>query len=149
MKQPELTEQIRNFINNEDGDAFFGVIVQTLAIVTLVLTLVNTYNLFWKQQNVIYLTRNLVRAIELDGNTDNADSLFSSLSSSMGLDAGTTYSVSCAGKIQLRDAFTVTVNSPYTLDVFGAQGKGISLNLNLQSTLEGISEVYWKELAVP
>jgi hypothetical protein len=96
---------------------------------------------------VIFLTRNLVRTVELDGSTDNVETVWNNLTASMGLDRAS-YRMTGAfigTKIQLREPFIVTVTVPYELDVFGAHGRAASLNFTLKSSLQGLSEVYWKD----
>jgi hypothetical protein len=134
----------------KSGEMFYEIIIKTLIVVVFLLTVINLYNVFIRYQNVNYITKRIVRAIEIEGQVNSSvDSLFNQLNNELGLNAS--YRVvnvsyfDASRRVQLRDAFTVEVTATYDFQILSPLfGPPVVIPIPLTVNITGISEVYWK-----
>ena len=130
---------------------FYEVIIKTLIVVVFLLTVISLYNVFIKYQNVTYLCKRTVRAIEVEGAvSSDVASKFEELNQQLKLNATFTvtnvsYFDSSARTIQLRDNFTVHVRDQYDFTIMNPLfAPPVVIPIPLEATLTGMSEVYQK-----
>ncbi|GHU94339.1 hypothetical protein FACS1894208_05240 [Clostridia bacterium] len=129
---------------------FYEIIVKTLIVVVFLLTVINLYNVFIKYQNVNYICRRVVRAIEVEGQVNgNIDSVFNQLTAQLNINASYTVKNTSywdySRKIQLRDNFTVEVTATYDFQVLSPLfAPPVIISIPLKADITGMSEVYWK-----
>jgi hypothetical protein len=135
---------VRLFASDESGTMYFDIIIKTVIIVTILMTVIGFYDVFVKHQNITYMARRIVRAVELEGTASAAGAVFTELKAGLGL-PDATYSIDRTGRIQIREDFTVTVTSPYVIRLFDpALGPPAELSVVFGARLTGVSERYWK-----
>lgn len=139
-------------LKNQKGEVYYEIIIKTLIVVVTLLTVISFYNVFTKYQNNNYLCRRIVREIELEGAVSSqVDIVFNQLKTELNL-TNASYTVSKVSyfdypskRIQLRDNFTVTVESICYIEIFNPVfAPTVKIPLTLKSTLTGMSEVYHK-----
>ena len=143
---------IDRFQRDERGSMYIDVVVKFVIMACIVLTVVSFYGIFVKHQNVTYVTSRIVRDIEVSGVYDyNTVASFNALKQTMGIPEATmrienvSYFPGGGGRIQLRDRFTIVVTYPYRLTVLQPAGTArVEIPITLQSTLTGMSEVFWR-----
>lgn len=154
MKTQSNREKIRHppaaLLRSKDGEMFYEVIIKTLIVVVFLLTVINLYNVFIRYQNVNYLCKRIVRAIEIEGQVNgNVDTIFDQINNELHLNANyTVKNVSyfdSSQKIQLRDTFTVEVTASYDFEILNPMfAPPVVVNIPLTVHITGMSEVYWK-----
>ena len=129
---------------------YFEVIVKTLLVVIFMLTAISIYNVFLKYQNVTYLCKRVVRAIEIEGQVNGSiDAVFDEINSRQNLNAAyqvkdVTY-FDASRKIQLRNTFTVEVTASFDFVILNPVfAPPVVIRIPLKSDLTGMSEVFWK-----
>ena len=136
----------------DSGEMFYEIIIKTLIVVVFLLTVINLYHVFIQYQNVNYICRRVVRAIEVEGAyTSGVTATFNALKSQLNLPAATmeissvSYFDASTRKIQLRDHFTITIRSAYSMTILNPIfAPPLVIPIQLTSTLTGMSEVYHK-----
>lgn len=129
------------------GEMVVDVLIYCLVGTIALMTIIEFYNVFMKYQNLTFVTRRLVRAVEVTGTTAGLQTVFDELVDSTGLD-GATFSVNavyCDGvnRIQLRNTFTITVDYVYQLNVFTPDNAAsVAIPIDMQTSMGGMSEVY-------
>lgn len=150
-EQQERKGCILPLLSCRKGEMFYEVIIKTLIVVVFMLTVINLYNVFIKYQNVNYLCKRIVRAIEVEGAVSgDVTAKFVELNSQLKLNATFTitdvYYFDTSDKtIQLRDNFTVHVRDQYDFTILNPMfAPPVVIPIPLESTLTGMSEVYHK-----
>ncbi len=143
--------RILPLIASRKGEVFYEVIVKTLIVVVFLLTVINLYNVFIKYQNVNYLCKRTVRAIEVEGAVSGSVvGKFNELNQHMKLSAtfevtDVSYFDNSAKTIQLRDNFTVRVRDSYNFTIMNPLfAPPVVIPIPMEVTLTGMSEVYHK-----
>ena len=143
------------FWQSDSGEMYVDFLVQFLIATTIIVTLTGFFNLFMQHQNVVYIAKRLVRAIELSGQHDyNIFNLFNQLVGELKL-SGANYTVYNASggvvqrlgsnnRIQLRDTFIVQVEYKLDFRVFLPLSELYSIPFTLQARLPGMSEVFYR-----
>ena len=137
-------------LRSRKGEMYYELIIKTLIVVVFLLTVINLYNVFIQYQNVNYLCKRMVRAIEIEGQVNGSiDALFNRLNGELGIDAS--YRVvqvsyfDASRRIQLRDPFTVEVTAGFDFEILNPMfGPPVVIHIPLSADMSGISEVYWK-----
>lgn len=137
-------------LKSKSGEMYYEIIVKTLIVVVFLLTVINLYNVFIRYQNVNYVCKRVVRAIEVEGQVNGSiDSIFNQLNTQLGLNAS--YQVvnvsyfDASRKIQLRNTFTVRVTAHYDFEILNPVfGPPVVIRIPLTVDITGLSEVYWK-----
>ena len=147
-------EKIRHppaaLLRSKNGEMFYEVIIKTLIVVVFLLTVINLYNVFLKYQNVNYLCKRIVRAIEIEGQLNgNIESVYNQINNELNL--GASYTVKnvsyfdYSNKIQFRDTFTVEVTAGYDFQILNPLfAPPVVIHIPLKAGITGMSEVYWK-----
>ena len=141
--------RIAALVNDRRGDMFVETLVKLVVVTVFLLSLVEFYAIFIKYQNVNFVARRMVRAIEVSGGTQGIGTMFSNISTQVKLN-GATYTIEAVycngnGGIQLRDTFTVEVKYTYYFTVFSPNfSPPLRIPINMSAKFGGMSEVYHK-----
>jgi len=134
------------------GSAYYEIIIKTLVFITLIATAISFFGVFTAYLNVNYAARRVTREIEISGRVfSDTYALFNNLKTTTNMGDTATMSVTAAyfnaaqKKIQLRETFTVTINSSYRINIFTPTGgTPVGFDIPLVVRLTGMSEKYWK-----
>ena len=131
------------------SEAFLDVIFQFAVAMSLIFCFVALWKPFIYKQNMDYMAKTLVRAVEANGRIDsNITALANELKSEMGVNPTITWNaayISGTNKIQLRQKFTLTVHD--TIDIKLIEPTFTSplvIIIQIVKKFIGISQVYWK-----
>lgn len=131
------------------SEAFLDVLFQFAVAMSLIFCFVALWKPFIYKQNMDYMAKTLVRAVEANGRIDgNITALANELKSEMGVNPTITWNaayISGTNKIQLRQKFTLTVHD--TIDIKLIEPTFISplvISIPIEKKFIGISQVYWK-----
>lgn len=131
------------------SEAFLDVLFQFAVAMSLIFCFVALWKPFIYKQNMDYMAKTLVRAVEANGRIDgNITALANELKSEMGVNPTITWNVayiSGTNKIQLRQKFTLTVHD--TIDIKLIEPTFTSplvISIPIEKKFIGISQVYWK-----
>ena len=129
------------------SEAFLDVLFQFAVAMSLIFCFVALWKPFIYKQNMDYMAKTLVRAVEANGRIDsNITALANELKSEMGVNPtwNAAY-ISGTNKIQLRQKFTLTVHD--TIDIKLIEPTFTSplvISIPIEKKFIGISQVYWK-----
>lgn len=135
-------------LREKKGDAAVEIIFTTAVLLLIFTVLVSALIYVTEYYNASYICRRAVRTIEVTGAYD--PQAIRTLASDLGGDAledldirvDATY---CGGKrIQLRDEFTVQLDAVHHIDLMMFGDTPISIDLPIEISLSGRSEVFWK-----
>lgn len=131
------------------SEAFLDVLFQFAVAMSLIFCFVALWKPFIYKQNMDYMAKTLVRAVEANGRIDgNITALANELKSEMGVNPTITWNatyISGTNKIQLRQKFTLTVHD--TIDIKLIEPTFTSplvISIPIKKKFIGISQVYWK-----
>ena len=131
------------------SEAFLDVLFQFAVAMSLIFCFVALWKPFIYKQNMDYMAKTLVRAVEANGRIDsNITALANELKSEMGVNPTITWNaayISGTNKIQLRQKFTLTVHD--TIDIKLIEPTFTSplvIRIPIEKKFIGISQVYWK-----
>lgn len=131
------------------SEAFLDVLFQFAVAMSLIFCFVALWKPFIYKQNMDYMAKTLVRAVEANGRIDsNITALANELKSEMGVNPTITWNaayISGTNKIQLRQKFTLTVYD--TIDIKLIEPTFTSplvISVPIEKKFIGISQVYWK-----
>ena len=131
------------------SEAFLDVLFQFAVAMSLIFCFVALWKPFIYKQNMDYMAKTLVRAVEANGRIDgNITALANELKSEMGVNPTITWNaayISGTNKIQLRQKFTLTVHD--TIDIKLIEPTFTSplvISIPIEKKFNGISQVYWK-----
>lgn len=131
---------------------YYEMIIMTLVVVVFLMTVINFYSIFMMYQNVTYICRRVVRAIEVEGaySSDITD-LFDTLKVELDVPdaeitiSNVTYFDHSARTIQLRETFTITVSYTFQMEILNPMfTPPVTVPIPLTAKLTGMSEVYHK-----
>lgn len=139
-----------SLLRSKSGEMYYEIIIKTLIVVVFLLTVINLYNVFIRYQNINYLCKRVVRAVEIEGQVNgNVDAVFNQVNSQLGLNAS--YQVvnvsyfDASRKIQLRDTFTVRVTASYNFEILNPLfAPPVVVSIPITVDITGLSEVFWK-----
>jgi len=151
-KQPQEGKgRIWPLLSCRKGEMFYEVIIKTLIVVVFLMTVISLYNIFIKYQNVNYLCKRTVRAIEVEGAvSSDVTAKFNELNQQLKLNASFTvtdvsYFDVSEKTIQLRQNFTVHVRDQYDFTILNPLfAPPVVIPIPLEATITGMSEVYQK-----
>lgn len=133
----------------KQSEAFLDVLFQFAVAMSLIFCFVALWKPFIYKQNMDYMAKTLVRAVEANGRIDgNITALANELKSEMGVNPTITWNaayISGTNKIQLRQKFTLTVRD--TIDIKLIEPTFTSplvISIPIEKKFIGISQVYWK-----
>ena len=131
------------------SEAFLDVLFQFAVAMSLIFCFVALWKPFIYKQNMDYMAKTLVRAVEANGRIDgNITALANELKSEMGVNPTITWNatyISGTNKIQLRQKFTLTVHD--TIDIKLIEPTFTSplvISIPIEKKFIGISQVYRK-----
>ena len=131
------------------SEAFLDVLFQFAVAMSLIFCFVALWKPFIYKQNMDYMAKTLVRAVEANGRIDsNITALANELKSEMGVNPTIPWNaayISGTNKIQLRQKFTLTVHD--TIDIKLIEPTFTSplvISIPIEKKFIGISQVYWK-----
>ena len=131
------------------SEAFLDVLFQFAVAMSLIFCFVALWKPFIYKQNMDYMAKTLVRAVEANGRIDsNITALANELKSEMGVNPTITWNaayISGTNKIQLRQKFTLKVHD--TIDIKLIEPTFTSplvISIPIEKKFIGISQVYWK-----
>ena len=149
--QQERKGGILPLLSCRKGEMFYEVIIKTLIVMVFLMTVISLYSIFIKYQNVNYLCKRTVRAIEVEGAVSaNVAAKFNELNQQLKLNASFTvtdvsYFDTSDKTIQLRENFTVHVEDQYDFTILNPLfAPPVVIPIPLEATLTGMSEVYQK-----
>jgi len=126
--------------------------ISTLALSLLVVvSLLSVLAYAYRVNELNYANRRAVRSIEVTGIYDQAETQalvkdllphMTSITVTVRDEDGNVLT-GANNKIQLRDTFSVALESTYTLQFFSAFDRG-NIEIPIASSTQGMSEVYWK-----
>ena len=131
------------------AEGFIEVLFQFSIIMSLIFCFLTLWKPFIYKQNLDYMAKTLVRAVEANGRI-NSDitALAGDLKSELGISPSIIWSatyISGTDKIQLRKKFTLTVKDTITIKLMEPTfGPPVVINIPIEKRFIGISQVYWK-----
>lgn len=131
------------------ADGFIGVIFQFAIIMSLIFCFIALWKPFIYKQNLDYMAKTLVRAVEANGRIDGSiTDLQNQLKSELGINPtiawSTTY-ISGTNKIQIRQKFTLFVSDAVTIKLIEPSFSApLSIKIPVNKKFIGISQVFWK-----
>ena len=143
-----MAVRLRNILRRKDGDAAVEFIMTTAMLIFVFAVLVSALVYITQYYNASFITRRVVRTIEVTGKYDEAtvlalvDSLGGDALTDLDLTVDATYFAD--NKIQLLDEFRVNLRAGYRIAVFQMGGSPIYVDLPIKVGLSGRSEVFWK-----
>lgn len=152
MKKPKY-----NFIPNwnkvnakrKKAEGFIEILFQFAIIMSLIFCFLTLWKPFIYKQNLDYMAKTLVRAVEANGRINgDITALANDLKSEFGITPTISWSatyISGTDKIQLRKKFTLTVRDTITIRLIEPSfGPPVAINIPIEKRFIGISQVYWK-----
>ena len=140
---------IPKLLSDRKGSSYFELMIQTLVVITLMVTVMSFLSIFTTYLNLNHVCRRVVRIVELDGQvSDQANDTFYKLKQQTGLSPEMTVEdvEYCEDqKIQLRDTFTITMTYSYPFTIFTPSfAPPVVIQIPMKVSIEGMSEHYWK-----
>ena len=121
-----------------------------LFCLALVYTFITLWPVFLQKQNVDYIAKTMVRAVETNGRIDSSiTDLQHELENDFGVELDdvrwTTQYVPGTNKIQIKSKFELTVTDHATIRIMNPTfGDPLDINVPMSKTLVGVSQVFWK-----
>lgn len=133
----------------KQGSAFIEVLFQFAIIMSLIFCFITLWKPFIYKQNLDYMAKTLVRAVEANGRIDGEiTALANDLKSEMGVTPTVTWNapyIAGTNKIQLRKRFTLTIRDTVQIKIIEPTfGSPLVINIPIEKKFIGISQVYWK-----
>jgi len=143
-----MAEKVRKILRRKDGSSAVEFIFTSAVLILVFAMLVSAMVYVMQYYNAAFITRKVVRNIEVTGQYDSVAA--NRLAREMGGDAFENLRIDVSAKyfksrkIQLRDDFTVRLRAEYTIPImrFGKSTQYVRLPIDVE--LQGMSEVYWK-----
>lgn len=134
---------------HKSAEAFVKVLIQFAIAMSLIFCFITLWKPFIYKQNIDYMAKTLVRAVEANGRIDSEiTALSNELKAEMGVTPTITWSapyISGTNKIQLRKKFTLTVKDTIQINLIEPTfGSPLVINIPIEKKFIGISQVYWK-----
>ncbi len=133
----------------KNGEAFIEVLFQFAVIMSLIFCFITLWKPFIYKQNVDYMAKTLVRAVEANGRIDgNITALANELKSKMGVNPTIIWDapyITGTNKIQLRRKFQLKIQDTIQIKLFEPTfGSPVTIDIPIEKEFVGISQVYWK-----
>lgn len=131
------------------GEAFLDVLFQFAIIMSLIYCFITLWKPFIYKQNIDYMARTLVRAVEANGRI-NSDitALANELKSELGITPSISWNapyITGTNKIQLRKKFSLIIKDTITLNLISPSFTSpLTITIPIEKKVTGISQVYWK-----
>lgn len=131
------------------GEAFVEILIQFAVAMSLIFCFIALWKPFIYKQNVDYMAKTLVRAVEANGRIDSSiTGLANELKSEMGVNPTVTWNapyIAGTDKIQLRSKFTLTIQDTIQIKLIEPTfGPPLVIDIPIEKQFIGISQVYWK-----
>ncbi|MCL2060016.1 MAG: DUF4320 family protein [Oscillospiraceae bacterium] len=138
--------------DRETGAFYVDALIVFSVFIAVIFSFLAAPEVMVKKQELDYIAKTVARRIERDGMAGGALwQTIHELSGETGISPDVTWAGAFQGaesKIQIRDRFTVTVRFTVRVRLFEPSfGAPVYMDIPIQKTLSGVSEVYWKELA--
>lgn len=140
---------MKKLTGTKRGSGYVEVLFQVAIVMSLAFCFVSLWQPFIYKQNVDYMAKTLVRAIEANGRIDaSITDLERQLKREMGISPTVKYNakyVPGTNKIQIKEKFSVTVSDTVTVKLFEPSfGPPIGIEIPINKKFTGISQVFWK-----
>lgn len=136
-------------VNNKKGAAVIEILFEFLFVMSLILCFVALWKPFIQKQNLDYMAKTLVRAVETNGAIDDSiTALANELKTEMGIDPDIKWEadyIRGTNKIQIKSKFKLTLTDTAYIKLFEPTFSApVQIPLKMDKTFTGISQVYWK-----
>jgi len=144
-----VVKKARYLLRQKRGDEAVSFLMTTAMLVLIFAVLVSAMVYIMQYYNASYICRRVVRNIEITGIYDETetknivDQMKNSDLEDIGVQVDAVYY--SGRKIQLRQAFNVTLTSSYRITILELGENPISVDLPIRVKVAGMSEVYWKQ----
>ncbi len=143
-----VVKKIRYLLREKKGDEAVSFLMTTAMLVLIFAVLVSAMIYIMQYYNASYMCRRVVRSIEISGlydETETADMIAGMSNSDMeDIDVQVDAVYYSGNKIQLRQAFSVTLTSSYRITILTLVNNPITVDLPIRVKVAGMSEVYWR-----
>lgn len=132
------------------GSVMIWQMFEIILFVALVYTFVTFYPVFIQKQNVDYIAKTMVRAVETNGRIDSSiTDLQHELEDDFGIEIDdvrwSTQYVAGTNKIQIKTKFYLTITDYATVRIMNPTfGNPLDIDIPITKKLTGISQVFWK-----
>jgi hypothetical protein len=139
---------LRRSLRSKKGSAAVEFIFTTAMLILIFAVLVSALVYVTQFYSASYIARRVVRTIEVDGKYD--EQAIRSLADGLGGTALEDLTITVDAqylsgrRIQLRNEFTVHLTAVHRINIMMMQSTAVSINLPINISLSGRSEVYWK-----
>jgi hypothetical protein len=140
---------LKNF-QQKSGAAMVEVLFEFMIVMALILCFLALWKPFIQKQNIDYVAKTLVRAVETNGRIDSSIvDLQHELENNLGLDIDTvtwnaTY-LPGTNKIQIKSKFSVTLEDSASIKLFEPSFSApVEIHIPIKKTFTGVSQVFWK-----
>ena len=136
------------YLRERKGNSAVEFIATVAMLILIFTTLVSALVYVTQYYNASYICRRVVRTIEITGEYDEhtiralADELGGDALENLDIDIDATYFR--GNRIQLRDEFTVHLDAVHSINILMLGSEPVTLDLPIEISLSGRSEVYWK-----
>ena len=140
----------KNLAKKKKGSIAIWQIFEIILFAALVYTFITLWPVFLQKQNVDYIAKTMVRAVETNGRIDSSiTDLQHELENDFGVELDdvrwTTQYVPGTNKIQIKSKFELTVTDHATIRIMNPTfGDPLDINVPMSKTLVGVSQVFWK-----
>ena len=137
---------------NDRGEFYIDSLIALTVFIALIFSFLAIPEIFIRKQELDYMATAVTRRIERDGMADSAlwQTIYE-LRDETGILADISWAGAFHGansKIQIRERFTVTARYTVKVRLFEPSfAAPIYIDIPIQKTLTGVSEVYWKDLS--
>ncbi|NCB53310.1 MAG: DUF4320 family protein [Clostridia bacterium] len=144
-----VVHKARHLLRQKRGDEAVSFLMTTAMLVLIFAVLVSAMVYIMQYYNASYICRRVVRSIEITGVYDETetknivDQMKNSDLEDIGVQVDAVYY--SGRKIQLRQAFNVTLTSSYRITILELGENPIMVDLPIRVKVAGMSEVYWKQ----
>jgi len=143
-----IVKRVRYLLRQKKGDEAVSFLLTTAMLVFIFATLISAMIYIMQYYNASYICRRVVRSIEISGQYDEAETMcIVDKMKSSGLEDIDVHvdAVYFSGrKIQLRQAFNVTLTASYRITILALGENPIVITLPIEVKVAGLSEVFWK-----
>ena len=131
------------------GSVYFEVMISLMILFAVIATFLYFPPLFIKKQNIDYMGKKLVRAVEITGMVDDTiESFAQELKDTLGINPTLEWEanyIQGTEKIQIREIFELTLREEYHIKfIYISPDQDIGITIPITSVVTGVSEVYHK-----
>lgn len=148
----KVFSKLNAFHRNQNGELLMEPIVKLLLITILLLNSMNLFQMVMKYQHIHYIAKEIAQTVELDGQvSDSVYTQLNKLNNSLKTEAkieisNVQYFNNYKKTIQFREPFTVKIEDTYEMEILNpAFSPPVTIKVPIESTISGMSEVYWKD----